>query len=170
MSPKKRATYHAFLSKQGITREKYFHKLEGNECSTVLKHLDELEEMLPEDNSQHVTCLRALKELQLAVCRRSLTSNYKEKLANFRLNFKKLREISEVTISLKIHYILDHLEDLFDITGEGLGNVDDHVIECMHQYLNKRMQNSKYFVKDLSSELHGEKKLKLLLHVNGYNI
>ena len=64
----------------------------------------------------------------------------------------------------------DHLDDLFDLTGEGLGNVDDHVIECMHQYLNKRMQNSKYFVKDLASELHGEKKLKLLLHVNGYNI
>ena len=106
----------------------------------------------------------------MAVCRRSLTSNYKVKLANFRINFTKLREVSEVTISLKIHYILDHLEDLFDITGEGLGNVDDHVIECMHQYLNKRMQNSKYFVKDLSSELHGEKKIKLLLHVNDYNM
>ena len=43
-------------------------------------------------------------------------------------------------------------------------------VECMHQYLNKRMQNSHYYVKDLNSELHGEKKLNLLLHVNGYNI
>ena len=81
-----------------------------------------------------------------------------------------MREVSGISISLKLHYILDHLDDLFDLTGEGLGNVDDHVIECMHQYLNKRMQNSKYFVKDMASELHGEKKLKLLLHVNGYNI
>ena len=162
--------YGGIFFKQGITREKYFHKLEGNECSTVLKHLDELEEMLSEDNRQHVTCLRALKELQLAVCRRSLAQNYKEKLGNFKKNFQKLREVSGISISLKLHYILDHLDDLFDLTGEGLGNVDDHVIECMHQYLNKRMQNSKYFVKDMASELHGEKKLKLLLHVNGYNI
>ena len=91
-------------------------------------------------------------------------------MGNFKKNFQKLREVSGISISLKLHYILDHLDDLFDLTGEGLGNVDDHVIECMHQYLNKRMQNSKYFVKDMASELHGEKKLKLLLHVNGYNI
>ena len=57
---------------------------------------------------------------------------------------------------------------VLNMTGHGLNTVDDHTVECMHQHLNKRMQNSHYFVKDLSSVLHGEKKLHLLLHVNGY--
>ena len=59
---------------------------------------------------------------------------------------------------------------ILNMTGHGLNTVDDHTVECMHQHLNKRMQNSHYFVKDLSSDLHGEKKLHLLLIVNGYNI
>ena len=159
-----------FLIKQGITREKYFNKLEGNEASRVLNNLAALETMLSEHQIQHVNCLKALKELQSAVCRQKLASDYKVKLDNFKKEFKSLRDTSDITISLKIHYILDHLSDLFELTGEGLGGVDDHVIECMHQYLNKRMQNSKYFVKDLSSELHGKKKMQLLLHLNGYNI
>ena len=146
-----------------ITREKFFHKLEGNEASKVLNNLDELKIMLPDNEHQHVICLKALRELQTAVCRSKLAPDYKDKLDNFEKEFNSLREQSDISISLKIHYILDHLSDLFELTGEGLGGVDDHVIECMHQYLNKRMRNSKYFVKDLSSELHGQKKLKLLL-------
>ena len=56
------------------------------------------------------------------------------------------------------------------MTGHGLNTVDDHTVECMHQHLNKIMQNSHYYVKDLNSDLHGDKKLHLLLHLNGYNV
>ena len=83
------------------------------------------------------------------------------------LDNNKLREESGISISLKVHYIFDHLEDLLDMTGHGLNTVDDHTVECMHQHLHKRMQNSNYYVKDLSSEDHGEKKLHLILHING---
>ena len=99
-----------------------------------------------------------------------MDENYKVKISNFKDEYNKLREETEISITLKIHYIYYHLEDLLDMTGHGSNTVDDHTVECMHQHLNKRMQNSHYYVKDLNSELHGEKKLNLLLHVNGYNI
>lgn len=76
-----------------------------------------------------MNCLKALKELQSAVCRQKLASVYKVKQDNFKKEFNSLREISDITIQLKIHYILDHLSDLFELTGEGLGGVDDHVTE-----------------------------------------
>ena len=38
------------------------------------------------------------------------------------------------------------------------------------EFLDKRMRISNYTVKNLESEAHGEKKLKLVLHVNGYNL
>ena len=69
-----------------------------------------------------------------------------------------------------MHFLQDHLEDQLDLTGEGLGEVDDGVVEAMHQYLDKRMKISNYLVKNLESKVHGEKKLKLVLHVKGYNL
>ena len=56
------------------------------------------------------------------------------------------------------------------MTREGLGQVDDGVVETMHQYLEKRMRIGNYFVKNLESEAHGEKKIKLVLHINSYNL
>ena len=108
-----------------------------HEASKVLNNLDELKIMLPDNEHQHVICLKALRELQTAVCRSNLAPDYKDKLDNFEKEFNSLREQSDISISLKIHYILDHLLDFFELTGEGFRGVDDHVIECMHQYLNK---------------------------------
>ena len=56
------------------------------------------------------------------------------------------------------------------MTGEGLGEVDDGVVEAMHQYLDKRMKISNYLVKNPELKAHGDKKLKLVLQVNGYNL
>ena len=135
-----------------------------------MKELDDLEKELPNDKLQHVKCLRSLKDLQDAVCKTELDPQNNIKIADFKNEYTKLREEPNISITLKVHYIFDHLEDLLDMTGHGLNTVDDHTVEYMHQYLNKRMQNSHYFVKDLKSDLHGEKKLHLLLHVNGYNV
>ena len=135
-----------------------------------MNDLDDLEKELPGDKSQYVKCLRSLKDLQDAVCTTDLDEKYSLKISEFKKQYDKLREESEISITLKLHYIFDHLEDLLNMTGHGLNTADDHTVECMHQHLNKIMKNSNYFVKDLSSDLHDEKKLHLLLHVNGYNI
>ena len=56
------------------------------------------------------------------------------------------------------------------MTGEGLGEVDDGVVEAMHQYLDKRSKYCNYLIKNLEKNAHGDKKLKLLWQVNGYNL
>ena len=60
----------------------------------------------------------------------------------FKKEYNKLREESGISISLKIHYIFDHLEDLLDMTGHGLNTVDDHTVECMHQHYTKECKIS----------------------------
>ena len=128
-----------FLAKKGITREVCFHRLEGNEVTRVMKELDDLEKELPNDKLQHVKCLRSLKDLQDSVCKTELDPQYNIKIADFKNEYTKLREESNISIPLKVHYIFDHLEDLLDMTG--LNTVNDHTVECMHQDLSKRMKN-----------------------------
>ena len=81
-----------FLEKKGITREVYFHKLEGNEVTRIMQALDELENELPMDKLQHVNSLKALKELQDAVCKTELDEQYKVKIDDFKKEYNKLRE------------------------------------------------------------------------------
>ena len=83
---------------------------------------------------------------------------------------KVLPDTEAIIISVpnKVNFLQEHLEDCLDMTGEGLGQVDDGVVEAMHQFLDKRMRISNYVVKNLESKAHSEKKLKLVLHINGY--
>lgn len=115
-----------FLDKKGITREVYFHKLVGNKVTRVMQDLDDMEKELPSDNLHHVKCLRSLKDLQDAVCKTELDDHFKTKIGEFKKDYSKLREESNISIPLKVHYIFDHLEDLLDMTDHGLNTVDDH--------------------------------------------
>ena len=117
-----------------------------------------------------VDTLESLGNLISAVCSTNLDSNYKEVIIKFKQDYSDLRAIFEISVPNKVHFLQDHLEDLLDMTGEGLGEVDDGVVEAMHQFLEKRMRISNYFVKNLESEAHDEKKLKLVLHTNSYNL
>ena len=95
-----------------------------------------------------------------SVCSTTLKSYYKEVIVKFREDYSDLRAIVEISVPNKVHFLQDHLEDQLDLTGEGLGEVDDGVVEAMHQYLDKRMKISNYLVKNLESKAHGEKKTK----------
>ena len=81
-----------------------------------------------------------MKDLQDAVCKIELDPQDNIKIAYFKNEYTKLREESNISITLKVHYIFDPLEDLHNMTGHGLNTVDDHTVECMHQHLHKRMQ------------------------------
>ena len=94
----------------------------------------------------------------------------KEVIIKFKQDYSDINAIFGISVPNKVHFLQDHLEDYLDMTGEGLGQVDDGVVEAMHQFLDKRMRVSNYVVKNLESEAHGEKKLKLVLHINGYNL
>ena len=50
-----------------------------------------------------------------------------------------------------------------------LGQTSDQVIEATHQFVNKRLQGSRYWVKNVDNPLHGKNLLRGTHHVNAYN-
>ena len=55
-----------------------------------------------------------------------------------------------------------HVPDYIALTGK--------VVETCHSALNKRLAASKYWIKDLESDLHGKMLLRGILHFNSYNL
>ena len=55
-------------------------------------------------------------------------------------------------------------------TKEGLGKESDQVMESMHQHVNKIFQRSGYWTKSETSDIHGDKLLRGIHHVNTYNL
>ena len=54
-------------------------------------------------------------------------------IIKFKQDYSDLRAIFEISVPNKVHFLQDHLEDLLDMTGEGLGEVDDGVVEAMRR-------------------------------------
>ena len=67
-----------------------------------------------------------------SVCAKTLDPNYKEVIAKFKQEYSDLRATFDISVPNKIHFLQDHLEDQLDMTGEGLGEVDDRIVEEMH--------------------------------------
>ena len=65
---------------------------------------------------------------------------------------------------------MDHSEEYISETKTPLGHVNDQLIEAAHAHMNKRLMASNYLVKDITSENHGEKLKKCVLHINSYNL
>ena len=51
-----------------------------------------------------------------------------------------------------------------------LGHCSDQTIEAVHQVVNQRFLNSKYYIKFTDSDKQGEKLFNGIMHVNSYNI
>ena len=64
----------------------------------------------------------------------------------------------------------EHVKFYFQQTGKSLGFYTDQLIEAMHQYVDKRLTRSNYVVKDVTSDIHGEKLHKGINHINSYNL
>ena len=75
------------------------------------------------------------------------------------------RDISEIN---SIHVVNHHLEDHYVINGESLVKVSDHVVEHAHQWLRKVMAKGNYVVKDVTSDAHGDKLFRAVMHNNTY--
>ena len=86
-----------------------------------------------------------------------LAKNYKELIEKFLNSFQVLHEKFNVSYTNKIHIIESHLEYYLDNTKKSLGFYSDQLIEAMHSEADKIPTNSRYKVKDLDSDICGEK-------------
>ena len=44
-----------------------------------------------------------------------------------------------ISITNKVHRLIDHVEDFISVTGNSLGRCNDQLIEAVHSYMNKRL-------------------------------
>ena len=93
----------------------------------------------------------------------------KEKIDNFMEVFNYLKFTFGQSKTPKIHTIESHVLDYIKLTGKTLGSLDQ-CIESVHQYFDQRLMSSNYKVKEKSSDVAGDKLLKLVLHFNSYNL
>ena len=92
--------------KYSLVREDYFGKtFEGNEVNKLLKHIDELRKILPEDDHIFVDNFESLNEVKQACFGFVLEENYKEKIRKFEKKWMKLHENYKVSIPNKCHVI-----------------------------------------------------------------
>ena len=91
-------------------------------------------------------------------------------ILNFSYSWLELVSYTNILTTPKVHIILDHLCDYFDETGITLKKVTDELVESCHQYVHKRMTRGGYIVKDETSDSHGDKLFRAIMHVNTYNL
>ena len=163
---------------------------EGNQLTAIMKdkNLKKLEDLLPERLHCYVEGFRMLRELYGTISRSDMKSNNlryvnlnkdqikeeylvecQEKIDAFIEVFDYLKFRFNQSKTPKIHTIESHVMDYIKLTGKPLGSLDQ-CIESVHQYFDQRMNSSKYKVKEKSSDVAGDKLLKLVLHFNAYNL
>ena len=157
------------VSKLHIQRSKYHgRQFEGNQCRDLLNSIHKLE--IPDSFKVFRDVFLAIKDLH-HLCNEQLLSCYYPKIIdNFRRAWFKLTDEFNVSTTPKIHILLDHLEDYFDLTDVTLIKTSDELCENMHQFLHKRLIRSYYTVKDLSNPSHGQRLFRAVKHLNSYNL
>ena len=110
-----------------------------------------------------------LRSLHLLCSHQVLPGNYYKIIDDFSLEWYKLTEQFNISTTVKIHILLDHLSDYFAETNLSLAKTSDEVIENYHQFMHKRMMMG-YWVKDVTNPSHGVKLFKCVRHMNSYSL
>ena len=76
----------------------------------------------------------------------------------------------EVSLTITIHIICDHLEHYLDKTKQSLEMVRDQVVEASHKVINKRFTESRYYLTNINHPDHGKMLLQGVNYVNAYNL
>ena len=125
---------------------------------------------LPKDLHPFVTCLRDLRKLNQSCSGKSLDPDYENIIDKFVSSYKQLNKSFGVSYINKFHIIESHLKYYFDSTKKPLGAYTDQLVESMHQHTEKIFSRSNYHVKDIESDIHGEKLEAGVHHLNSYNL
>ena len=150
-------------------RENYFgNTFERNECNKLLKKIDKLREIIPEEYHIFVDTFESLNDVKESCFGFYLGQNYKETIRKLEKNWLILFKKYNVNITNKCHVIFKHVEEFIDRKKRPLGKYSEQVVEVAHQKLNQIWEW--YNVKDVESELHGEHFLKCINHFNTFNI
>ena len=110
---------------------------QGPECDIILKNLDFLQGCLPQRLHTFVEALRQVAIVYQISTATSVVSNHREILQNFKHTWITLMEDFGLTMPLKVHIIVDHLSDYFELEGSTLRHTNDQFIEVCHAKVKK---------------------------------
>jgi hypothetical protein len=111
-----------------------------------------------------IKTLLAFREFSFSCCSTELKGNWETTLQEFSECWKKIHKNYGVNIPNKVHIIMDHVGTYIKNTGKSLGKVSDQIVESTHSALNKWLAASRYWIKDVESDLHGIMLYKGILH------
>ena len=113
-----------FLKKHDLSKtgEGPGDKINGPYIKFILKDeiLNELEQIIPESSSAFFNYFRSIKHLHMVCTAREL-HDYDLILHDFELNFQYLYANFGLNMTLKVHIIVHHYTDYFDLTRQTNG-------------------------------------------------
>ena len=156
----------------GLTKsDKQKKAFQGPECDKILRNLDFLQACLPEELHTFVEALRQVGIVYQISTARSVVSNHREIIQNFKHTWITLMENFGITMPLKVHIIVDHLSDYFELSNQTLKDTNDQFIEACHAKVKKFFDNHpNYKFKDKNSDAYGEALLAAIVHFNSNNL
>ena len=144
---------------------------QGPECDIILKNLDFLQACLPVRLHTFVDALRQIAIVYKISTAEAVVNNHREIIQNFKGTWIKLMEDFGLTMPLKVHIIVDHLSDYFELENLTLRHTNDQFIEACHAKVKKFFENHpNYNHKDKSSDKYGEAILAAIVQFNSNNL
>ena len=101
---------------------------------------------------------------------KELKECFAEVIDEFTINYLDLNVNHNLSITPKVHIKINQLKEYCVSTGLSLGSCTDQTVESVHQVVNSRFTNLKYYVKYHKSDKHGKKFYEGMMHVNSYNL
>ena len=158
-----------WLSSLNVVHEPYHgFCLEGNEVSKVLKKLTTLEQRLPDELEPFLTCMEDFDKVVQSCFGFTLADDYKSSISLLTSSFSALHEKFNVSESVKLHIIMNHVAQFIDLTGNPLGQYSEQETETCHSTFDVFW--SRYKIKNTKSEKYPVQLLKAILDYNSAHI
>ena len=157
-----------------MTRSSYHSGcFEGNECTKILNNIKKLEDIIKKTDEEllpFANTISSIKLLDELVNKSDLDENYDDVIATFSENYTILNIKFNVSITNKVHIVMDHLTEYLKEKQTTLKKTTDQTIECTHSKLDKFLKEHGYFRKNDDSSSFGEKICEGLRAWNSYII
>ena len=160
-----------------MLREEYHHGFEGNQCRSLLKKVNLLDELVVEDCDKHeeidfdthpakafIDTFRALDNLVKGCFGKTLCEDYSDRIAKFSENY----DLCKISITSKVHAIKAHLGPFLDKHQVGLALFSEQAFEAIHSKFMSIWE--KYKIKDKTNPNFFKALLKAVVDFNSINI
>jgi hypothetical protein len=134
---------------------------------TVLKNTCDLEKQLPESAGSFMNYLDSITSLHKMCIENDFSDNYKEIIENFKESFEVVHQLFGLSQTLKIHIIVNHYSDYFEMTGTNFKDTNGEHHEALHHTLKEMERNrGLHMKKKHGSPVHQQKSLKSIVTRN----